>query len=520
MRSGAKRITALPVSAAVVVSGALLVSAAAFAVGASPAAAYLISGKVPDLPTGAHAPRAARPLGANVDYQGGPVMHSNRTHIIFWDPSGAGLSWDPGYVGLVAGFFANVAADSRKPSNVFGLTGQYTDSGGPAAYVSSYGGVIADTDPAPASDCAPPPTAPPSSICLSDAAIKNELGHVVTSRHLPIGQRELYFMVLPAGFEVCASTGLTSCSLGGTAPGSFCGYHSAFGLRSDPLIYALIPYNNEFGHCSSDSPQPNGSADPSINSASHEQSESITDPLPAGPGNSQSGWVDSSGMEVGDLCAGNYGQVLGATSGGAYNEVIGSGRYFLQEEWSNEDARGSTDPNVGCRPRDEADPISLRAPAAARAGKRVSFRGSASDPDGHIVGYSWSFGDGTRAAQGRSVRHTYREGGSYRVVLRSINSAGNEATAVRTLNVSGPTVKVTLASGRLRVTVNRAGVVSFGGLDKRLRRAGTATFTLHLTARQRRHLAKRHSLRVRVTVKFVPRVGPVVRKTVTLILRG
>ncbi len=33
----------------------------------------------------------------DLPYNGGPVLHSNRTHPIFWEPAGSGLTFDPGY---------------------------------------------------------------------------------------------------------------------------------------------------------------------------------------------------------------------------------------------------------------------------------------------------------------------------------------------------------------------------------------------------------------------------------------
>ena len=77
---------------------------------------------------GARATPSARPRGPHLPYGGGPVLHSNRTHLIFWQPAGSGLDFDPGYQSLIETFLADVAADSRTPTNVYGLSGQYADS--------------------------------------------------------------------------------------------------------------------------------------------------------------------------------------------------------------------------------------------------------------------------------------------------------------------------------------------------------------------------------------------------------
>ena len=88
------------------------------------------------------------PGALNLDYQGGPVMHSNRTHIIFWNPSNCSFNGTCLLVRLglsgarVNGFLANVAADSHKATNVFAITGQYSDFTGHAMYDSTFAGAI------------------------------------------------------------------------------------------------------------------------------------------------------------------------------------------------------------------------------------------------------------------------------------------------------------------------------------------------------------------------------------------
>ncbi len=121
----------------------------AFAATATARPAHRYSGVVPDNPTHArlHPPALARV--ANLPYGGGLVMHSNRTHLIFWQPTLSGLSFDPGYIGLVERFEANVAHDSHLPTNIYGLTGQYSDMSGVAQYDSTYAGAILDGDPLP-----------------------------------------------------------------------------------------------------------------------------------------------------------------------------------------------------------------------------------------------------------------------------------------------------------------------------------------------------------------------------------
>ncbi|HEX4282458.1 MAG TPA: hypothetical protein VHZ27_16945, partial [Solirubrobacteraceae bacterium] len=135
------------------------------------AEAQVISGAVGDVPTGApvtptdvtpQAHISSLPMRElDLPYIGGPVIHSNRTHPIFWQPAGSGLAFDPGYEALIEKFLTDVAADSHKTSNVYGLSGQYTDSTGPAAYDSTYGVAVDDADPLPPNGCSEPPATGP-----------------------------------------------------------------------------------------------------------------------------------------------------------------------------------------------------------------------------------------------------------------------------------------------------------------------------------------------------------------------
>src|SRR5579862_6763303 len=113
--------------------GCAAIAAAAIAAAAAPAAQAQCFGQTPDVRTGVqlHAPREVA-SAANVSFCGGPVMNSQRVHLIYWSPAGSGLSFDPGYELMINTFLRHVAAASHSTSNVFGLMGQYHDSNGPA----------------------------------------------------------------------------------------------------------------------------------------------------------------------------------------------------------------------------------------------------------------------------------------------------------------------------------------------------------------------------------------------------
>jgi hypothetical protein len=70
----------------------------------------------------AHADNAGQLL-----YQGGPVMHHETTHALFWDPAG---SFSSTTKNLLTRYLADVAHDSGQTTNEFSVLEQYSDSSG------------------------------------------------------------------------------------------------------------------------------------------------------------------------------------------------------------------------------------------------------------------------------------------------------------------------------------------------------------------------------------------------------
>ena len=382
---------------------------------------------------------ASRAYTTGVSYAGGPVLHANHTHLIFWQPSGSGLSFDPGYQQTIETFLERVAADSHLPDSIYGVTGQYSDESGPAAYASSYAGSVIDTDRLPSdtsSACTeplPPPlgTGPGWTACVNDGAIQQEISRVIGSRGLPTGLGEIYFLLTPNGLGDCSSTGPDYCALGG-ANGGYCGYH---GVTEDPLIlYAVIPYNAVGGHCQSENPRPNAStADPTLSSLAHEHVEIVTDPL-------ETAWADHEGSEIADLCAGEYGPNLGGSSGSsAYNAAIHGGHYYLQSVWSNDDGR--------CVSAVSPDRVSVTVASTVLGDRNVTFTGSGSSPAGATIdAFDWTFGDG-RHASGHRVEHAFVGAGKVSVTLRTTNSWANWGFDTRVLRVVRPPPPVSRITG-------------------------------------------------------------------------
>jgi hypothetical protein len=355
--------------------------------------------------------------GADVSYGGGPILTSNRTHIIFWQPKGSKLNFDPGYRALVERFLTDVAAASHNPDVVFGLTGQYTDgSGHPAAYASQYAGAVLDKDRLPKSGCTLPTTAPSWKVCLSDSQLQAEIEHVVKAQGLPTTSSDVYFLVTPKGFGSCMD-GTSECSLGGSLDG-YCGYHQY--TANQKVDYAFIPYNAVPGHCQSNDPRPNGNAaDPALSTMGHELAEMVTDPQ-------GDAWTDASGNEIADLCITTFGPAIGGSGSRRYNQNINGGHFYIQDLWSNATGR--------CEPRAGSDQASFK--VTSRSGTALTFKATGLDPNpgGQIRSYRWDFGNGA-IASGRSVSHRFSKVGRYPVSLRVTDSWDNWGYYARTVSV-------------------------------------------------------------------------------------
>ena len=87
-------------------------------------------------------------------------------------------------------------------------------------------------------------------------------------------------------------------------------------------LYANLPYDaySPAGLACTTGVFPKGDdADATINVASHEHREAITDP-------GGDAWYDSSGDESADKCAWTFGASLGTTGSGSYNQLINGHR--------------------------------------------------------------------------------------------------------------------------------------------------------------------------------------------------
>jgi YVTN family beta-propeller protein len=167
------------------------------------------------------------------------------------------------------------------------------------------------------------------------------------------------------------------------------------------------------------------------------------------------------------------------------------------------------------------------------------------DPDGHLVGYAWDFGDGTRTGStGPVVRHAYAAGHSYVAKVTETDDEGcgpkeittglavlcnaAKSTATVTVAVPGPPAPPSSGGGHvghavihlghlklhpakgtatLTVRVGSAGKISVAGQarrrDRMVKRAGKVKLPIAPVGKVKRTLAKEGHATARVRIYFV-----------------
>lgn len=241
------------------------------------------------------ASQLAAASGNNLNYGGGPVMGgTTNVYAIFWEPTG---SVSANYNSLILRYFGDVGGSGLYNNNT-----QYTDSSGNVPSNTVLAGSWVDNSAYPESP-------------LLDSDIQNEVSNAQNANGWNSSIDNIFFVFTEQNQDLCFDSSLSQC-----ASNAFCAYHNFFGSNT---IYAAMPYAASFS-CNPGS-SPNGDdADQTINVSSHEQMEAATDPL-------LNAWTDSSGQEIGDKCAWQFGPLDGL--GGDVN--FNGNDYILQEEWDN-----------------------------------------------------------------------------------------------------------------------------------------------------------------------------------------
>jgi PKD repeat protein len=158
------------------------------------------------------------------------------------------------------------------------------------------------------------------------------------------------------------------------------------------------------------------------------------------------------------------------------------------------------------------------------SGVPVTFDGSrSSDPDGALL-YQWNFGDGSPIGSGPAPRHTYRHRGRYLVSLVAIDPAGLRASRSLWLPVAlgGRITRISTRTSHhsefLSVELNAPGRLSVDSTTVMVHRPQSCNFKIRLSRAQLNALRRRHVLRIRFRVEFVPVAGDASHQTATVTL--
>jgi len=378
-------------------------------------------------------------------------MLTNETHVVLWRPRGNTYSYpDPNYTDLIERYLRDVAHDSGRTSNTNSVTTQYYKESSVGSqqfiqYHSVYAGTLFDEDPYPpaTSECTRLKGA--ATTCLTQEQETDELetflqGHL-NSRSF---EHDIWLLVLPPNVQTCASTYVVCGPYGpGTKGASYCAYHSEFGNDQISVAWANIPYVPASRGCLNYSEPNHNSADTTINTLSHEMSETITDPV------GESGWIDEEGRigedEIADQCNFQFPATpLGSTTGSAgnYDELINGDPYNVQEQWSN--FVNGCAMNYGHVAPTAA--FSYTPKPLVLVGQTVEFNPYSSQAQGpcdYLYTSHFDFGDGQTLTEPFQNRlglpvHAYAKPGKYTITLTVTDDAGTTNTTTQTITVLPP----------------------------------------------------------------------------------
>lgn len=256
-------------------------------------------------------------------------MNHDNNFLIFWEPA---VLQNGGPAGVAAGFnydlaryFGDIGGSGLY--NILTQYGYYSHSGRFHGIHNSshYGGYLLDTSPYPPGGCTTPET---GANCVTDEQIQAEISKALTLEGWKPSLSSAFFVYTTGGEAIC--TDASFCS-----PGGFCGYHTNGSTRTQ-LIYDVVPYPAAPSAPGCEAAQgqqifaPNGDVptDAAIDTTSHEQIESVTDPY-------GDAWFGAGGVtdEIADKCGYRYGQrpYLDGTA----NQLLNDHYYILQMEWDN-----------------------------------------------------------------------------------------------------------------------------------------------------------------------------------------
>ena len=385
--------------------------------------------------------------------QTGGIIGKVSVYAVYWKPATYTSSFPSGYATRIDTYLTNIAATSRKPSNVFSVLQQYyTAIGGTKHhihYTVTFAGKITMTTSFPTNGCTALTTYP---VCLDTAQEATQLqAYLAAHATLPKGIGAIYLVYFPPKVRTCFTTG-AYCSVVNTGQTTstpsktvYCAYHSGTytTAASENILYGNMPFPPT-SRCNAFNEAITGTFDATvmISMTSHELSETITD--------SSTQWRTSTinKAEIGDVCAYVYGTPLGGTeaSGTAWNQTINGTHYFTQLEFSDENYSLTTDAN-GCIPREELPTASFTGSLSVTAGAPDTFTSTSADPDNSVtpLSYTWTWGDGTAKSTTSSLSHTFTTAGTYTVKLTVTDGDMWTNSVTHVVNVTATTTAAKLA---------------------------------------------------------------------------
>lgn len=242
-------------------------------------------------------------------YYGGPVVKNIKVIQVLYG-SGTYQSFVQGTgASTMAAFYGGVVG-----SPYFAwLNGDYGSGSGKTTQVignGAFAGQVTIT-----------PAASRNGSTITDAQVQAELAAQISAGHLAAPNANTYYAVFfPKGKKI-SQGGSSSCVSGG-----FCAYHGTVVGSSATWTYGVHPDNSAGSGCDSGCGSSTAFANMS-SVASHEMIETVTDPDVgiATTYASPLAWYNKTYGEIGDICNGQQGSVLG-TDGVTYT---------VQTEWSN-----------------------------------------------------------------------------------------------------------------------------------------------------------------------------------------
>jgi PKD domain len=432
----------------------------------------------------AAAPAARADLGDPLDYYGGPVVHSDTGVVVAW-----GSSINPMFTNSTSGdpgLIKSFVAANASPGDIGGVLAQYANT----AYVDN-GSTVGSQTFKGSGQTIPSGNANPSvayggeyqitpsvtSTTIYDSQIQSELVAQIRAGHLPTPQGRaglgtVYLVLFPAGDTECIKNadGNTLCS--GTG---FCAYHGDARMPNGTIaLYEVLP-DDTTGPMSTNCGPSSSALANETSYASHEWSESITDPLVAEAAYAPPlAWYDNNNCQ-------NPTAVCGEIGDKCNQQQAENGGFTIQLEWSNLDMACEDTESSYSQPT-----ASFASASSAVVGQPVSFDGTgSSDPpqdqtsasyngtaysiSSGIAGYSWDWGDGsTGPDSGATATHTFGASGQYQVSLTVTDDLGFMSTVTRAVVVSSvhpsnPVATTGAASGIDDAGATLNGTVDTGG---------------------------------------------------------